>query len=165
MVSGCFSEEKMMLNFISLNTVLNFNPPDAILQRYEVDYPNNCLTARQAFTELVKFLWLVVKHGQEKQLHDDKSLDFDFMLHVEMAEIDDMWHTFILFTREYTDFCNHYFGHYIHHVPTPITEKNKVMENYAIFLQEKVHPWLNYVYDNLGEETLKLWFKEYFHTV
>lgn len=39
------------------------------------------------------------------------------------------------------------------------------MENYAIFLQEKVHPWLNYVYDNLGEETLKLWFKEYFHTV
>lgn len=154
----------MLKNFIPLNTVLNFEPPEAILQRYELDYPNNNLIAQQAFIELLKFLWLVAKHGQEKNYINEKSLDFDFMLHAEMAEIDDMWHTFILFTREYTDFCNHYFGHYIHHVPTPIVEKNKVIDNYPEFLQETVNPWLNYVYDNLGADTLKLWFKEYFNS-
>lgn len=152
-------------NFISLNSLLHFSPPDAILQRYEADYPNNTLTAQQAFSEVLKFLWLVAKHGQEKkQLHHDNTLNFDFMLHAEMAEIDDMWHTFILFTREYTDFCNHYFGHYIHHAPTPIAEQNKVIENYSEFLHETVNPWLNYVYDNLGADTLKLWFKEYFNS-
>ena len=30
---------------------------------------------------------------------------------------DDLWHEFILFTREYDTFCQRYFGRYIHHTP------------------------------------------------
>lgn len=38
---------------------------------------------------------------------------------VEMMseEIDDIWHTFILFTKEYQDFCEILVGEYIHHEP------------------------------------------------
>jgi hypothetical protein len=32
-------------------------------------------------------------------------------------EIDEVWHAFILFTREYADFCQQAFGMFIHHVP------------------------------------------------
>ncbi|CDR10219.1 glycine-rich domain-containing protein [Streptomyces iranensis] len=32
--------------------------------------------------------------------------------------IDIGWHTFILHTRDYADFCQHVAGHFIHHVPT-----------------------------------------------
>jgi len=32
-------------------------------------------------------------------------------------EVDDVWHAFILFTREYAAFCQDAFGTFIHHVP------------------------------------------------
>lgn len=31
--------------------------------------------------------------------------------------IDEAWHHFILFTRDYDAFCKHYFGKFIHHSP------------------------------------------------
>jgi hypothetical protein len=33
--------------------------------------------------------------------------------------VDLAWHEFILFTRDYTEFCHQYFGCFVHHVPTP----------------------------------------------
>lgn len=32
-------------------------------------------------------------------------------------EIDEIWHTFILHTKDYSDFCNTHFGTFIHHAP------------------------------------------------
>jgi len=32
-------------------------------------------------------------------------------------EVDLAWHTFILHTRAYTDYCNEVFGGYVHHEP------------------------------------------------
>jgi hypothetical protein len=32
-------------------------------------------------------------------------------------EVDEVWHAFVLFTREYADFCQAAFGAFIHHVP------------------------------------------------
>ena len=32
--------------------------------------------------------------------------------------IDDVWHQFILYTKEYAQFCQTYFGGYIHHAPS-----------------------------------------------
>lgn len=35
--------------------------------------------------------------------------------------VDDLWHEFILHTREYRDFCRHAFGQYLDHTPAPRT--------------------------------------------
>ena len=32
--------------------------------------------------------------------------------------IDEVWHQFILFTKEYGEFCQRYFGNYVHHSPS-----------------------------------------------
>jgi hypothetical protein len=32
-------------------------------------------------------------------------------------EVDEVWHTFILFTRDYSRFCEEVFGFYLHHHP------------------------------------------------
>jgi hypothetical protein len=32
-------------------------------------------------------------------------------------EVDEVWHAFILFTKDYADFCRSVFGEFIHHVP------------------------------------------------
>jgi hypothetical protein len=37
-------------------------------------------------------------------------------------EVDAVWHTFILFTRDYHAFCEEVFGHYLHHQPTAAGE-------------------------------------------
>lgn len=34
------------------------------------------------------------------------------------APIDEAWHNFILFTKDYDGFCREHFGTFIHHVPT-----------------------------------------------
>jgi hypothetical protein len=34
-------------------------------------------------------------------------------------KVDIAWHEFILFTRDYRDFCREHFGRFVHHVPTP----------------------------------------------
>ncbi|HKY84967.1 MAG TPA: hypothetical protein VJ160_09105 [Anaerolineales bacterium] len=43
-------------------------------------------------------------------------------------EVDEVWHAFILFTREYAEFCQAAFGSFVHHVPrtsrSPRTESN-----------------------------------------
>ncbi|MFN8508995.1 MAG: hypothetical protein U0Z75_00230 [Deinococcaceae bacterium] len=37
--------------------------------------------------------------------------------HAIALELDPFWHTHILFTKEYVQFCDDVFGQYIHHVP------------------------------------------------
>jgi hypothetical protein len=32
-------------------------------------------------------------------------------------DVDEGWHNFILFTKDYAEFCTRYFGHFIHHEP------------------------------------------------
>lgn len=32
-------------------------------------------------------------------------------------DVDEVWHNFILYTIEYAEFCQRYFGKFIHHVP------------------------------------------------
>ena len=31
--------------------------------------------------------------------------------------VDEIWHNFILFTKDYSEFCNKFFGKFIHHTP------------------------------------------------
>jgi hypothetical protein len=56
-----------------------------------------------AFTEFKKFVALVRFTGAE--------------LGVASDVVDAMWHEFILFTREYVDFCEEFLGSYLHHRP------------------------------------------------
>jgi hypothetical protein len=39
--------------------------------------------------------------------------------------IDEAWHTFLLFTREYDAFCRYHFGVFIHHAPVTATNRAK----------------------------------------
>ena len=37
--------------------------------------------------------------------------------YVMLGGVDDMWHTFVLFTDQYQRFCEEHFGRFVHHVP------------------------------------------------
>jgi hypothetical protein len=129
-----------------------------VLDRYKKNYPNNKLSAEEAFSEVLNYLWLHEKHSEEKQHSpNNEALNFECAVYSEMQEIDDMWNTFIVFTKDYAQFCQQYFGKFIHHNPT--NEQDRIS---AEEFEEEFRRYLAYIYDNLGADALKRWFREYF---
>ena len=55
------------------------------------------------FTEVKKYLWLAVNHETNLTMFS--------------LRVDEVWHQFILFTRQYSEFCERFFGKYVHHLP------------------------------------------------
>jgi len=136
-----------------LSKLLNYKNAH-VLARYRKDFPENRLTAEEALTDLLKYFWLSQKHKQDCHNNPhDESLKFTCSMHYEMKEMDDMWHTFLLFTKDYQDFCQIYFGEYLHHVP----ETNNKLPELQRFEMD-FRGYLSYIYDHLGEETVKRWF-------
>jgi hypothetical protein len=51
-----------------------------------------------------------------------------YLEHAPTKPIDEYWHTFILFTREYTNFCRTVAGAYIHHKPLGAADHQAVFD-------------------------------------
>jgi hypothetical protein len=49
-------------------------------------------------------------------------LDRNFTFDMHSLRVDGVWHQFILYTVEYTDFCRRFFGRYLHHSPSNAPE-------------------------------------------
>jgi hypothetical protein len=136
-----------------LNKVLEYKN-SAVLKLYRQNYPNNKLTAEEAFEEALKYLWICQKLRIDHATNpDDESLPKGIFMPRSMREVDEMWHEFILFTEAYVNFC----GEYMHHLPN-IFDNDPMSRNEVEDEMEKILP---YVYDLLGEETVSIWFSMY----
>ncbi len=117
--------------------------------------------AELIFSDLKRFLWLYAKIEQQRLLNP--KLDFpDIGIANNMEIIDEMWHAFILYTQFYTDFCEKYFGIYLHH-PVPI---EKYVNNVKVLGNEKadeifISEMVECVYEEFGDEVTVRWFDEY----
>ena len=128
-----------------------------VIQRYKKDFSKNTLSAEEAFKELMKYLWLSQKLDTDKKYDPtNKNINFSCVMHHEMSDIDDMWHTFLLFTKDYMTFCELHFGKYIHHKPFTEDDAIPLEEDFSSELTNYLH----YINQNLGEETLLKWFGE-----
>lgn len=60
-------------------------------------------------------------------------------LSMTSTQVDEVWHQFILFTKQYHTFCEKFFGDYIHHVPnTSFTPMSENGTNYFVDAYIKV---------------------------
>jgi hypothetical protein len=52
--------------------------------------------------------------------------------------LDELWHTFLLFSKTYQDFCNTVAGRFIHHIPSPATAPQPIgsLDEYSAFLED-----------------------------
>lgn len=142
---------------INLKQLLKYKN-SKIISRYRNDYPNANMPAKQALTELLKYIWLCQKHTADKiRFPSNISLKFRCVIHAEMEDIDKMWHTFLLFTKDYQAFCHDYLnGVFFHHQPLTTQTRNKSKIRY----EKELRRYLSYIHENLGEDTLVKWFKE-----
>lgn len=110
--------------------------------------------AEDIFEETKKFLYLC-------QLPD-------IFISDDLLIIDEMWHNFILFTKEYHRFCLQHFERYFHHLPASKQEKEAATQK---MLQDpiaskeafnnKMRHLMGATYDQLGEATVVKWFQVY----
>ncbi len=146
-----------MAKLPDLNEVLIYKN-QTVITRFEAKVPEESHRSEQLFTEMLRYLWLCEKHAWDREEKpDDPLLHFIPIMHEEMRAIDSMWHEFILLTRDYHDFCYHFFGRFIHHEPN-VHEHQTFSETQFV---ESLNLFLNYVYDVLGEEVIRTWFQEH----
>lgn len=103
-----------------------------VLHRYMEENNLNLKTAKIHWIETLKFL--------------DLCSDSNFGC-VPSKVVDEVWHTFILHTKAYRDFCNEYLGKFIDHNPTSTKEVSF----------EKYKNTIELLNDRFGEINKEVW--------
>lgn len=72
--------------------------------------------------------------------------------------IDDLWHTFLIYTQEYAQFCDRVAGRFLHHAPTKDEEKRdgSAVRNYLAFLEDYAEVY--------GDPPTHIWPKPHHHS-
>jgi hypothetical protein len=151
-----FTVREDVVRACSLDQALSYQNRD-IIHRFEDDFSVTSEEAHQIFEDTKKLLWLYAH------------CYFDGIPGLPPPLIvDEMWHIFILFSREYCDYCFGNFGGYIHHVPTTRTEKllrdaeqERAPQEWEARTRALLQKRYDYVYDKLGADVLKRWYLEY----
>jgi hypothetical protein len=126
---------------------------DAFVARYRVSAREGAVL----FEDLKRWLWL-------NALPDAPPLHISSELFI----IDEMWHTFVLDTRPYADYCHSKFGVFIHHRPTSQREKQRHARQrardpggFARRLDRERRRQYRFIADKLGHAVLARWYAEY----
>jgi hypothetical protein len=134
---------------------------DAIVLRFMETWDLPRAEADELFGETLKWLWL---SATVSALPKPPAL----AISQSTKLLDEMWHTFVLFSREYHIFCHRFFGFYLHHTPTPQEEYERQIRSYErdpeAYMEElkaSFSDQYELVYDLLGAETLVKWYSEY----
>jgi hypothetical protein len=121
-----------------------------VVRRYAKEHQATPEEAAELFREMLKWLYLCGRAASQGP--DGLAL----AVHSEIEKIDWMWHTLLLFTREYAEFCDRHFGFFIHHVPDEGEEDDSPPDESAI--RTALEAQYAFVYDVLGPETLQAWY-------
>ncbi len=103
-----------------------------IVKRYINDYDIAPSVAELHERELKRFLTLIASNPGKT--------------YGMKGPVDDLWHTFIIFTKQYFGFCDNTLGRYIHHTPHNPGDKidpgpyNEFLEDYEKYFGEKPSP-------------------------
>lgn len=95
------------------DTIRNFPLPHGLYQKLQQRHPNLTLKDCQLVgMGLRQFFMAYLKSGKK---------------YVSMPSqvVDDLWHEFILHTRDYDQFCKKAFGSFLHHTPAAVMSDNQ----------------------------------------
>ena len=140
----------------SLDQALEYQN-DEVVHRFTTLWDVSFVEAQDLFLETKKWLWLCAQPEKPR-----------LAITTPLLIIDEMWHNFVLFSREYMEYCHDCFGHYIHHAPTTHREKEEYKQQYEADpigsaekkMQEQIQQFI-LIYQKLGVETVLKWYVEY----
>lgn len=105
------------------------------------------------FGDLKTYLWLSAQRIQD---HDHRLVPTsDIRIDDDLYLLDEAWHLFLQYTRDYAEFCQAHFGFFLHH--EPVTEKDR--EEISLDQRrDQFREQLSWIYDRAGRETVERWF-------
>lgn len=115
--------------------------------------------AETIFVEMLRWLWYLASTEPTAENPEAHSIDDPLII------IDEMWHEFILVTRDYTEFCEKMFGRYIHHRPSSGDEEAPDLNGSAEVKQAlagligRKRAKYEAVYDCLGRDAFVTWYQ------
>ncbi|KTD66085.1 glycine-rich domain-containing protein [Legionella spiritensis] len=128
----------------ALDELLTYENP-GVVSYFTHHNPTFSLNAsRQLFTDLLGWLWL-------NALRQQKNCPTYFF--GPLLPMDDMWHAFILHSRDYVSFCERYFDGYFHHNIEPIGMEHQLAP-------EEIGDFLYDCFEYLGEQWVIRYFGE-----
>ncbi len=126
----------------------------AVIEKFREAYALPRRDAEALFTEMKRWLWL---NARANSLPGSP----DVYVFAEMTAIDEMWHTFVLFTKDYQAFCYRYFGHFVHHVPNIDRRFVRSRKNDPEVERKLWETGVRFVVEQLGPEIALRWFKTF----
>jgi hypothetical protein len=136
-----------------LQCMLTYRNED-IISRFTDQFAIDDTSAELIFADTLRFMYLCQLPG--------------IFIPDHLLIIDEMWHNFILFTREYQKYCQTHFRRYFHHLPASKAEKEKQrLANEAdpevarLEFSKKLSYVVSCAYDHLGPDVTHRWFREY----
>lgn len=82
--------------------------PKGLLAKLSKKHPNLAWKDAQLVSTALRYFFLAYHHAQYQYLAMPSEV------------VDDLWHEFILYTREYEQFCKQAFGRFFHHTPAAV---------------------------------------------
>ncbi|MGX9522951.1 glycine-rich domain-containing protein [Vibrio mediterranei] len=141
-----------------LATILNYRNDD-VISKFCKEWDVSKEDAEEIFNETLKFMYLASKCQTEC---------INIEVHEHIQVIDEMWHTFILFTDSYHKFCQDNLGGFLHHFPFTKNMLKEEMKHVAKlnsdFLTEKrnlFNQQISKINELLGENTTIKWYAEF----
>ena len=150
-----------MLRVPKLESVLKYKNQE-VVARFRKEFGVSKRHADVIFEDMLRFIWLSVKAEVLNQRGSRQAPPSVDMLD-QMLIIDEMWHTFVLYTVDYTNFSHRYFGEFIHHVPTPTlpVKAGSNHEEPGAVPEDSLERQVEFVITHLGERVAKRWFLEF----
>jgi hypothetical protein len=126
---------------IDIQKVIDYQLP-RVRARYQKDYKVSAAIAKEHETELKRYLILSSEYDQDEWA-------------MYSPDVDNFWHTFLLFTKDYDRFCKAMFGKFLHHEPMDkkYEDVQEALRKKDLFMQK---------YQELfGQKPSALWFKDH----
>jgi hypothetical protein len=137
---------------------------DQVVYKFMERYRLTLREARDIFSEARKWMWLCAR--AERVPSAPKHLTLIGLQ--QMGIVDEMWHTFVLFTPIYEAFCHRYLGFFLHHMPSTRESHQREEalrradpEGYEQRTLARLREELAFVGQELGPATLRKWFTTY----
>lgn len=118
--------------------VLSYENPE-VEARYQDKLGLSSSEAAALFLDVKKFLFLCGNVEVNFALAPTKSIDAG-------------WHEFLLYTQDYADFCETYFGRFIHHQPRSYFSANDTRGSSRAATHELANVWFGKLSSNWGSD-------------
>lgn len=132
--------------------------------KFQERYALSRSEAEDVFLETKRWLWLVAY----AYTTPGSPVPLTVIGLPQLTIVDEMWHSFMLFTQAYAQFCETYFGWFLHHMPTTSTEREQLQaerqSDPVAFEQARIAEFrvqARFVGATLGAPTVRKWFCDY----